>query len=118
MRFCWTTLQVSDLDASLKFYAELLDLGPASCFGPPEHRIAMLGDDLGTKLELIAGGAVPSPAGQGVSMGFAPEDLDAMIEKVRAAGCAVQGPVSPNPGIRFFFVQDPDGYTIQLLEQK
>ena len=27
------------------------------------------------------------------------------------------GPISPNPHIRFFFVRDPDGYYVEIIEE-
>lgn len=115
MTFLWTTLKIADLDRSLHFYHDLLGLPIAERFGPPGHEIAMLGDETGTKLELLSGPA-PAPLGQGVSLGFAPKDLAALLEALRADGIAIPAPVSPDPTLRFYFIQDPDGYTVQLVE--
>ncbi len=115
MTFLWTTLHVTDLERSLHFYHELLGLPVAERFGPPEREIAMLGDGTGTKLELLCG-PIPGPLGQGVSLGFAPDDMAALLETLKADGIAIPAPVSPNPTVRFYFIQDPDGYTVQLVE--
>ena len=120
MKFCWTTLHVSDMRRSLEFYSVILGLGPAVCMGNDAHRVVMLGDADGTRLELMCDGSpVPADAGKGISVGFAPENLDALIENLRDKhGISAVGPVSPTPDIRFFFIRDPDGYTVQLLEQR
>lgn len=115
MTFLWTTLHVTDLARSLRFYHELLGLPIAERFGPPEHEIVMLGDETGTKLELLCGPA-PAPRGQGVSLGFAPENMAALLEVLSAEGMTIPVPMSPNPTLRFYFIQDPDGYTVQLVE--
>lgn len=115
MTFLWTTLHVTDLERSLHFYHELLGLPVAERFGPPEREIVMLGDGTGTKLELLCG-PTPGPLGQGVSLGFAPDDMAALLESLKADGIALPTPVSPNPTVRFYFIQDPDGYTVQLVE--
>ena len=39
-----------------------------------------------------------------------------VLEKLAAAGMAIPEPMSPNPSLRFYFVKDPDGYSIQLVE--
>ena len=119
MKFCWTTLHVSDMQRSLRFYSEILGLGPAVRMGNDAHQVVMLGDAGGTRLELMWDGApVTADAGRGVSVGLAPENLDKLIAELRDShGISAVGPISPTPDIRFFFISDPDGYTVQLLEQ-
>jgi len=119
MKFCWTTIQVSDLEKSVKFYSELMGIGPVARMGTPEHRVVMLGENGVTKLELInEDKTLPAGVGTGVSIGFAPKNLDEKVAELAAAGVTAIGPISPSPDIRFFFVKDPDGYTVQLVEQK
>lgn len=120
MKFNWTTLRVKDLNASLDFYCGALGMRVDSRFGPPDHPIVMLGEADGAKLELICDPAgIGEHPGQGVSVGFAPDDLDGLISKLKEnPALRIVGPISPNPTIRFFFVNDPDGYSIQLAAQK
>lgn len=119
MTFTWTTLRVSDLDKSLAFYHTLLGLPIQERFGPPGHEIAMLGPEQGTKLELLCSGADPMPPapGQGVSMGFAPENMAQLLKDLEANGVVIPAPFSPNPALKFYFIQDPDGYMVQLVEE-
>lgn len=117
MTINWTTIHVKDMEASLAFYHGLLGLPVVERFGPPEHQIAMLGPEEGTKLELLCGGpALEGPVGLGVSMGFTPDNMGELLEKLAAAGVTIPEPMSPNPSLRFFFIKDPDGYTVQLVE--
>lgn len=54
MEFCWITLNVNDLEESLKFYHELLGLNVFSRFKAGEDtEIAMLGEEDKPKIELI-----------------------------------------------------------------
>ncbi len=117
MKFVWTTIQVSDLDRSLAFYHDLLDLPVQERFPAGPNEIAMLGDAEGTKLELIQkpGPKLEAP-GAGLSLGFAPADIGAALQKLAEQGVAVPPPVSPNPTMKFYFLQDPDGYVVQLVE--
>ena len=119
MKFMWTTLPISDMDKSLKFYTELMGLGPIARMGTPEPQVVMLGHDGETKLELIyePGRQIPENPGSQISMGYAPDNLDEFMAKVAALGIPAIGPISPSPDIRFFFIKDPDGYTVQLVEQ-
>ncbi len=119
MKFMWTTLAVSDLDKSLDFYTNVMGLGPVAAMGPPDHQVRMLGVDGATKLELVyePGRAIPADPGGVISMGYAPDDLDSFMDKIAALGIPAVGPISPSPDIRFFFIKDPDGYTVQLVQQ-
>lgn len=118
MKLNWVTLRVRDLEKSVAFYTKSLGMETAARFGGAGHEIAMLGQADGPKVELLCdSAAVPAPPGAGVSVGLETEDLDALVASLRAEGYAVSGPIRPNPQFRFFFVSDPDGYTIQLLEQ-
>ncbi len=119
MKLNWVTLNVRDLEKSLYFYTKVLKLNVSARFGDENHQIAMLGEADGTKIELIfePNAQIENP-GNGVSIGLETDNLEKLIDELKNMGYRVTGPVSPNPHIRFFFVQDPDGYTIQLIEQK
>ena len=119
MKLAWITLRVSDLERSLEFYSGVLGLGPAVRLGTTEHRVVMLGALDAVKLELVwEDSPIPENNGRGVSVGLIPDDLDAAVAGLREKGYAVTGPIAPDDTIRFFFVPDPDGYTVQLVERK
>ena len=103
MTFTWTTIHVRDLDQSLAFYHDLLGLPIQERFGPPGHEIAMLGPEEGTRLELIGGGEIP------------PENMGQLLAALEARAIPIR-PMSPNPALQFYFLEDPDGYTVQLVE--
>lgn len=118
MKFCWCTLKVQDLDASLEFYETVLGLklnGRFESTGSME--IAFLGEG-DTKVELTCDHKnEKSPSCEGISLGFETNNLDDAMNFVHSKGIKISaGPFSPNPHTRFFFVQDPDGYNIQFVE--
>lgn len=119
MNLCWVTLKVSNLEKSLFFYTKLLNLGISEEFDGPEHQIVMVGKANETKIELICEPhtKINNP-GNGVSIGMEADDLDGLIGILKENGYKTVGPVSPNSHIKFFFVQDPDGYTVQLVKHK
>jgi lactoylglutathione lyase len=118
MKLNWVSFKVSDLEKSLLFYTDLLHLEVAAKFGSEEHQIVMLGKADEPKIELIceANTKIENP-GNGVSIGLEIENLDGLVRVLKESGKNVVGPISPNSAIKFFFVKDPDGYTIQLVEQ-
>lgn len=118
MKFQWTTIQVTNLDNSLKFYKDLLGMKIARVIEGGNHQIVMLGEDDDAKIELIPiSTASRENLGNGVSIGIAFKQLDDLVEKIKSKNIPVVGPITPMPNIRFFFVNDPDGYTIQLLDE-
>lgn len=117
MKFCWCTLLVGDLDASVKFYTEMMGLSVERRFqAGPGKEICFLGSGE-TRLELISGMKSPEPRGLGVTLGFEAGPLEKALEFVKSKGVAVDsGPFQPGPEVKFFFVKDPDGYKVQFVE--
>lgn len=118
MKNLWTTIHVKNMDDSVKFYTEILDLTVDKRYSPAEGvEIAFLGSGE-TKFELIS-----TPQSDGVtftnhvSTGFSVESVDAYIKHLREKGIEIiEGPLAPNPYVKFFYILDPNGYRIQLVE--
>jgi lactoylglutathione lyase len=119
MAFLWTTLHVADLERSLIFYRDVVGLPEVSRMTPPGMTIVFLGDGT-TRLELIADPRNPSPdLGKDIAIGFSVDNLDDALAHVGAHGVpTASGPFQAGPRTRFFFVKDPDGMTVQFVEEK
>ncbi len=118
MRFCWITLHVNDLKESLEFYQEIVGLELDRRFEAGGGReIAFLGDGE-TKVELVADrdtGLVNT--GEDISLGFEVNSVSKMMDFVKDKGIIIHsGPFEPNPEIKFFFIQDPNGLKIQFVQ--
>lgn len=118
MKFILAILEVEDLERSLEFYHGLLGLPVIEQFTNEKNgaRIAMVGDKEHAHLELLCKGTpVDAHKDGGMAVSFAVDDAMAIIEK---NGKAYSGPISPGPGMQFYFTFDPDGHRVQLQEQK
>lgn len=118
MKFCWSTLTVYNLEESLKFYQEIVGLPLDRRFkAGPGVEIAFLGDGE-TKLELICNGKSGEVnIGQDISLGFEVESVDEMMKYLKGKGINIHsGPFQPNPHIKFFYLLDPNGLKVQLIE--
>ncbi|MBS4536551.1 VOC family protein [Clostridium sp. D2Q-14] len=118
MKFCWTTIRVKDLEESLKFYEEIVGLTVNRRFQTAEGmKIAFLG--IGeTQLELIYDeNKEEGIIGKDISLGFEIDSVERKMKFVKENGIEIySGLFQPNPNIKFFYVQDPNGLKIQFIE--
>lgn len=132
--FSHVCIGVTDIERSLEFYRRLLGMdvvfdveleGPSleAVTGKSGAKGRMIGGLIGgSMVELLGLGAKPPAAGtRGPQVGytnisFSLEDLDAAYARVGELGYrAEQAPVDIG-GVRMFFVKDPDGTPIELVE--
>lgn len=123
MKFLWTTIHVKNLDESIAFYTDLTGLQVVNRFpAGPGLEIAFMGNgtDNETLVELLADSNASSVTpGEGISLGFAVDSVDAMLETVQRHNIPVHaGPVETPSGSRFFTIKDPNGLTIQFFQQQ
>ncbi len=118
MKFCWATINVSDMERSLAFYQNVVGLKLNRRMEPnPEMELAFLGEG-DTQLELIFNkNTAEIDFGKNISLGFIVESLNGFSEELEAKNIEVHsGPFQPNPYIRFLYILDPDGLKIQFVE--
>lgn len=117
MKYCWTTIMVTDLEKSIAFYRDIVGLPLDRRFSAgPGGEIAFLGDGE-TQVELIERIGPKSTIGNAVSLGFAVDSLDDALAFVAEHGIKVEsGPFQPNDHIKFFYILDPDGLRIQFSQ--
>ncbi|OCB37460.1 extradiol dioxygenase [Mycobacterium malmoense] len=131
--FSHVCIGVSDIEASREFYTAVLGMdvvfdveleGAAlgAVTGGAAQRGRMVGGLIGgAMVELLSLGAVPEcPSGPHLgytNVSFRVDDLDAAYDAVRRGhpGVRAEPPVDIG-GVRMFFIHDPDGTPIELLE--
>ncbi len=127
MRILHTMLRVGDLDRSLKFYTEVLGMKLLRRHDYPEGRFTLAfvgyGDEReNTVLELTYNWDTHAyELGNGFGhIAIEVDDVYEAAEKIRAKGGRVvrePGPMKHGSTI-LAFVEDPDGYKIELLSTK
>lgn len=120
MRYAHTTIMVSDIEESIEFYQAVtgLELKCKFMTDQEDKLLAFLADkDGGTEIELIQDFRQKPQHGSGISLGFAVKNIETYLEKIRSMGYKTTDIISPNIRTQFFFVNDPDGIKIQLIEQ-
>ena len=118
-------IRVLDLERSLKFYAEVLDLHETHRLDFPDFALVYLRNahnDFEVELTLNKGRAEPYTHGDGYGhIGVVVPDASASQAALLAKGYAPAAVKEFKRGdellARFFFIQDPDGYKIEMLER-
>ncbi len=120
-----TMVRVRNLDASLAFYRHVLDLQPSHTLDFPDFTLVYLRNaqnDVELELTLNKDRTEPYTHGDGYGhVAVVVDDVAAKHAEVSKAGYAPQPVKEFKRGdellARFFFIQDPDGYKIEILEQ-
>lgn len=124
-KFLHTMIRVQDLEASLRFYREVLDLTPSHRLDFPDFSLVYLrNDESGAEVELTWNRDRDTPYTHGDGYGHVAFAVDDARQKHAALLSAGYEPMPirefERDGellARFFFILDPDGYKIEILEK-
>lgn len=119
MNFCWCTITTGNLGESIKFYTEVIGLTLATRFSPRAGmEIVFLADEKGNEIELICfGDHADVPEKKGISLGFEVNSLADTLALVAVKGLTVVNEPVITPAVKYFFVKDPNGVSIQFVEK-
>ncbi len=127
MRILHTMLRVTDLEQSLQFYTQVLDMKLLRQKDYPEGRFTLafvgFGDEQSEAVLELTHNWDTKQYELGTAYGHIALEVDdvySACEKIRAAGGKVvreAGPMKHSTTI-LAFVEDPDGYKIELLTAK
>lgn len=111
---------VLDLDRSLKFYDEALGLKPVreKVAEDGSFKLIFLGDGVTNftlELTYLTDRTEPYDLGeQEFHLAFETDDIEAAFQKHEAMGCVCFN----NPKMNVYFIEDPDGYWIEIIRKK
>lgn len=116
-RFAHNNINVLDLNRSLKFYEEALDLKEVNRIEAGDFTIVYLGDGQ-TKhlLELTWLKDRKEPYNLGDNefhLALTTKEFDEAHERHKKMGCICY----ENPGMGIYFIADPDGYWVEILPE-
>lgn len=124
MKFLHTMIRVKDIDASLKFYTEVLNMKLDHKKRLEDCWLYFLTDEENTcQIELTVNDETPEK-GYNIGTGFghfafSVDSLDAFTAKIAKLGYDyLYPPFDLNgKGSKIAFINDPDGYEIELIEK-
>ena len=116
MKMKHITIHTDKLESSIEFYSQVLGLSVQMDMRKNGGMsIVFLSNEEGeTAIELIEDKDA-SYAGHGISIGFSAENVDVKRRELESAGYSPSPMISPNPHVRFFFIEDPNGVKIQII---
>ena len=126
-RFLHTMIRVRDLDASLQFYTDLLGMKLLRKRDYPSGKFTLAfvgyGDESSnTVIELTHNWGQAEPYDLGNAFGHLAvgvPDVYKTCERLAAAGVKIPRPAGPmaHGGSVIAFIEDPDGYRIELVQR-
>ena len=111
------SLHVKDLHKSISFYEKYIGIKVVRDLREHGAQIVFMAadEDDETRLELIQSEEVYQ--GSGISVCFLSDHFDEQRKYYICEGLTVTDITSPAPGVRFFFVTDPDGLQVQIMPE-
>lgn len=113
---------VSDVDAAIQFYTEMLgfqlDLHPAPGFASLSRgdlRLLLNRPGAGGTGQAMPDGQMPAPGGWN-RIQLEVEDLAATVERLKKAGCYFRNEIVVGNGGQQILVNDPSGNPIELFQ--
>lgn len=117
LRFDHFNFNVLDLEKSLSFYRQALGLVPVEEKNAEDEsfRLVYLGDgesDFRLELTWLRDRETPYDLGeQEFHLAFRTDCFEQMLERHKAMGCVC----FENPDMGIYFIEDPDGYWIEIV---
>lgn len=118
MKILWTTTYVNDLEESIKFYEEIVGLKVINeIHGEPEIAFMGYGKEKETLLELVKSKDVSEVEFNNfISIGFRVSSVNEKIKELKEKNIKITGGPVTFPDSSFFFIKDPNGLTVQFVE--
>ena len=131
MNICWVTMRVADIERSLRFYRDILNLTVAAVYRTAETHVVMMGPGgdsedpsdadpgHGPYIELLHDGSGTEGGGSDrMTIGLEVPSLEEITTHLERHDVPVRGPIVVSPALRFAFAEDPDGFSIQFVERR
>lgn len=120
-RFYHYNFNVLDLDRSLAFYKQALNLSPVreKTASDDSFKLVFLGDECGSDFQLeltwLRDRKEPYNLGEcEFHLAFRTDEFDQLHAKHQEMGCIC----FENPAMGIYFITDPDGYWIEIVPEK
>lgn len=116
MKLMHVTIQTDKFEKEIEFYERFAGLKVMQHMRPAGKNIVFLAEDKAdTCIEIIENSDAENAGNSNLSIGFRTDDVNAKRNELTEAGFEATPLISPMPDVRFFFVKDPAGVTVQFI---
>ncbi len=116
MKMMHVTVQTKCFDEERIFYEKIVGLKIQREMEAQGRKLVFLSNGEGeTCIEIIGNPEAEDSGSAHLSVGFHTEDVEALREKLVTEGLSPTPMITPAPGVKFFFVKDPAGVTVQFI---
>lgn len=117
MHFRQLAIVVKDIEKSIKFYKTMGELTISKRFKEGDGEVAYMRNGEGaTEIELIQMPQMHKFEGKGFFISFSTDRIDEMHKLAQEKGFSPSDIRQPDAHIRYFYVYDPDGVSVQLRQ--
>lgn len=123
MNIKFITIKVKNLEESIKFYKEILELKEVRRINPMKGtKIAFLEDNNAGTIELIENEKISKVYDvfneSMVSIGFKVKNINEKIDELKNKEInIIRGPIEVPDGSKLAFIKDPNGIEIEFIEE-
>ncbi len=115
MKMLHVTIQTNRFEEEIKFYEKEVGLTLQRDMRPHKDLVFLANAAVETCVEVLHNSEADDAGNKNLSIGFKTDDVEKKREEMVAAGYEATPMISPMPEVKFFFVKDPAGVTVQFM---
>lgn len=115
MKMVHVTIHTCRFEEEVSFYQNIIGLSIDRDMRPDRNMVFLSDAPGDTCIEIIEDTNAADAGNANLSVGFQCGDVDAKHAELKQAGFAVSDIIAPNPHVKFFFIKDPAGVSVQLI---
>lgn len=117
MKIAHITIQTEHFEKEIMFYETYTGMTVQKDMRPMGRNMVFLAEEKGdTEIEIIEKPGADYAGNDNLSIGFHADNIDVLRDQLAAEGFEVTPFITPAPNVRFFFVKDPAGVSVQFME--
>ena len=116
MKMLHVTIQTDRFEEEIEFYEKVVGLTIQRDLRPAKDLVFLgNGEEGETCVEIVRTLGASNAGNPNLSIGFKTENVFAKHVELEAAGYDITPMICPMPEVRFFFVKDPAGVSVQFI---
>ena len=117
MKIAHITIQTKHFEKEIMFCESYTGMTVKTDMRPMGRNMVFLAEEKGdTEIEIIEKPGADYAGNDNLSIGFHADNIDVLLDQLAAEGFEVTPFITPAPNVRFFFVKDPAGVSVQFME--